>query len=65
MGANVTYEGARKWVKCLKYVHDLSDSVNKESQIKKSSNIPKLIEEIELALLQKAVPCECFSVSTR
>ena len=33
---------------------------------KKSSNIPKLIEEIELALLQKKpFPCECFSVSTR
>ena len=67
-GANVTYEGARKHVKCLKYMHDLSNSVNNESQIKKkrAQNIPKLIKEMELALLQKkALPCECFSVSTR
>ena len=37
MGANVTYEGARKWVKCLKYMHDMSDRLNKECKIKKRS----------------------------
>lgn len=37
MGANVTYEGARKWVKCLKFLHDLSDEFDEQSGVKKRS----------------------------
>ena len=54
MGANVTYEGARKWVKCLKYMHDLSDSVNKESQIqKKSSKHSQTDRRNEISIIAK------------
>ena len=56
MGANVTFEGCRKWVKCLKYLHDLSETVDvatkktpkggKHTKSKRDKEIALVVQEL-------------------
>lgn len=56
MGANITFEGCRRWVKCLKYLSDLSDVFDKatikssksgkHAKAKRQSDIAHVVAEL-------------------